>query len=95
VELQHTSIQPNVFRSTYSEEIRRRIEMFNLLSLYRQNWIRDITQQRLTQTDTFNLRRATTEAEQQTSRLPPSYDDVIRQSSITTPMEQQSLLLPS
>jgi hypothetical protein len=52
-----------------------------------------LAQQRLSESNNYNIRRETTiSVEQQASSSPPAYDDTIRHSSIATRTEQQSLL---
>jgi hypothetical protein len=104
VQLYETLAEPHVFLPIYLEATRQHIENFNLQSMETQSLLRsttlrnstDSTQQQLPENGNSNVTTATTiTVEHQTLRSPPSYDDVIRQSSITIPMEQHSFLLPS
>jgi hypothetical protein len=103
IELQQTSIQPDVFLQRHLDATRRRRENFNLQCAGTQNLIRDIplrnttesTDRQSSQIDNYNITRTTTSVEQPTLSLPPAYNDVVRQDSITIITEQQSLLPPS
>jgi hypothetical protein len=103
IELQQTSIQPNLFFSTHLNTTQRPIENFNLQCAETQSLIRDIplrnttesTDRQSSQIDNSNIRRTTISVEQPTLSLLPAYDDVVRQNSITIIVEQQSLLPPS
>jgi hypothetical protein len=97
VQLLQTSIQPDGL-PRYLEGTRQPIEDFSLRQLERQTLMRDTPsrnligsiEQQLSENNIYNIEIITT-----SSSSPPSYNDVVRQSSIAITMEQQSLLPPS